>query len=239
MIIHIEASVPPKYFKSSRKDNGFESVSERTAKVLMNDILGIPYERIKRGNEKLNEPDYVVGGEGYEVTFAVDSSKIVQMTGVKPLNSEASLIEAGLISDIVAAVERKSHKKYSCNTSVIALLADMLIDWYSEYVYDTDKWIERIVCEDKVKRRNELLDVIFDKYIGNGCFKNVYIVMPTHDQGILLIDIGRRRQNKDDWIQRIVIRPDNLKAFLTYKVQSIEEREIPGIVYEISIINYK
>ena len=86
-----ELRIPPHFFDSAKEENHFESVSERIAKSFLIDILNI--NDIKRGNPELQEPDYIFGEQGYEVTFAIKQSLIPQLKGVRELNGTPNNIE--------------------------------------------------------------------------------------------------------------------------------------------------
>ena len=85
-----ELRIPPHFFDSANAENHFESVSERIAKAFLSGIMNI--FPLIRGDDKQGEPDYICGKDGYEVTFAISSSLIPQIKGVKALDGKKNNI---------------------------------------------------------------------------------------------------------------------------------------------------
>ena len=81
MSLELELSIPPHFFDSAKEENDFESVSERIAKQFLKEICGV--NNLRRGDDKVSEPDYVSNNSGYEVTFAIKQSLIPQLKAYK------------------------------------------------------------------------------------------------------------------------------------------------------------
>lgn len=232
-----ELNIPPHFFDSASAENAFESVSERIAKMFLKDILNI--DNIRRGNDKIKEPDYIgeeCGTEkGFEVTFAVNNSLIPQLKGRKALDKEKHNIEDMLISDISDALDRKSKKEYVCETNLVVLTVSSLIGWYYFLFDNIDAFPGKLANRMLTKRRNVFFEEIYTNYIKTGHFKNVYIVHPTLDSRFILFDIRSFAERLDF---AACIETDIPERFPTYKVTNVEKTDGP-ICSEITIINYQ
>lgn len=224
----LELNIPLNFFVSSREENHFESVSERTAKIFLSQILNI--KNLRRGNEKDKEPDYISSKEGYEVTFSINEALIPQLRGRKPLLYNPQNIEKELISNIKNAIAKKESKNYSISTNLVVLALNTLPTWYFS-LFDSNKhpYVKALNL-----RRNYFFNDLFCEYIEKGKFNNLYIIMPTCFETFALFDIkGIIKGNIDDFIH---IKPNNPQHFATYKVIDVNQKGVFNL--EISVINW-
>lgn len=232
-----ELNIPPHFFDSASAENAFESVSERIAKLFLKDILNV--DNIRRGNDKIKEPDYIgeeCGKEsGFEVTFAVNKSLIPQLKGKKSLDREQHNIEDMLIADISGALDRKSKKEYACKTNLVVLTVSSLIGWYYFLFDDINTFPGKLANRMLTKRRDVFFEEIYTNYIETGDFKNVYIVHPTLDSRFILFDIRSFAERMEF---ATCIETEAPERFPTYKVINVEKTDGP-ICSEITIINYQ
>ena len=240
MLVHIELNIPPHFFDSAKKQNDFESVSERIAKLFLSSIVGI--NNIRRGDAEAFEPDYVAGDRGYEVTFAIKDSLIPQLKGARPLDTADRNIEKEIVEDIINAVERKAGKYYCCPTSVVIISLETIISWYSDFKHNETNPCERLLdhfyCMKYLKTRNHLFDELFNEYVASGKFKNIYIIQPTHDNGFALYDIEKYSEQSSEFITLTAVTPP--EAFPTCKViDLVKENYDSPIRYRTTIINWK
>lgn len=228
-----ELSIPPHFFDSAKAENNYESVSERVAKVFLSDIVKVP--NILRGNDKLKEPDYISEGRGYEVTFAVNSSLIPQLKGVKKLDSEKHNIEQELISDITEAVLRKAEKTYSCVPNLVIIAISTLVTWYpSLYFKETDPFAQ-MAWRVHAARRNKLFKDLYEQYILANKFENIYIIQPTFDGAFAFYNIKDFGEGTESYLTHV--QASDPRAFPTYKLKNAESlRDVR--TYKIKIVNY-
>ena len=219
MVIDVELNIPPKFFDSAKEDNQYESVSERIAKQFIISILNVP--NIRRGDDKLKEPDYISGSNGFEVTFAINKSHIPQLKGVKPIDPSSWNIEQELIDNVLDAINRKSQKTYSCPTSLIIITLETLYTWYYSLYTKEIGWFDKIVWKAYTKKRNDFFDGVFENYISTGLFDNIYIIQPTHSKEFALYDIKLYAQSGEGFITRVGI--TNPDIFPTYTVANVKK----------------
>lgn len=124
----VELYIPSNLFDSAKAKNKFESVSERIAKAFIKDILNEP--DVRRGDDKISEPDYMVNKKGYEVTFATESKTIQLLKGMKEIDDSRRNIEEELIKAISEATERKANKNYSCISNLVIIAISTMYTWY-------------------------------------------------------------------------------------------------------------
>ena len=240
MDVNVELNIPPHFFDSANEQNNFESVSERIAKQILSTILDI--KNIRRGNAELFEPDYMSDNDGYEVTFAIETSLIPQLKGVRPINTSNRNLEHELITDITNALERKSVKKYSCPTSVVVISIETLITWYTSFKNQENSFESRmlnLIYEKGYQRnRNNFFEHLVRKYIEQNVFQNIYILQPTHNGEFALYDMIRYRDTPKDFISYVGV--SHPEAFPMYKVISVDNKKSANaVIYKTTIINWE
>lgn len=233
MIISMDMNIPPHFFDSAHSRNNFESVSERIAKAFISQILN--EKDVTKGNPDIFEPDYISDFNSYEVTFAVASSIIPQIKGVRPLEKKPFDIQESLCFDILAASKRKSEKRYSMAPTLFIITLTPLLEWYYPFYIKTDLFGE-IAWKAMSQKRNDLFDELYSSYIKTGIFKNVLIVQPTHDEHFVLFDIKVFGSYEDaDFITKIGV--TSKKAFPLCKVTHVDKEGLP-MIYNTTIIRY-
>ena len=228
-----ELHIPPHFFDSAKAENHFESVSESIAKAFLSDIMSI--SPLIRGDDKQGEPDYICGEDGFEVTFAVSSSLIPQIKGVKKLDGKKNNIEESLICAITDAAERKAAKTYSCIPALVIIAIDTLPTWYhSLYFHESDPFA-RMAWRVGAAKRDKLFHDLYEQYIRTNKLKNVYIVQPTFNGTFAFYDIDLFAQKNDSFLTHV--KASNPKAFPTY--QLIDAGKLADVSsFEIKIVNY-
>lgn len=228
-----ELHIPPHFFDSAKAENHFESVSERIAKAFLSDIMEI--SPLVRGDEKQGEPDYICGEEGYEVTFAISSSLIPQIKGVKALDGKKNNIEESLICTITDAVERKAAKTYSCVPALVIIAIDTLPTWYHPlYFHDSDPFTQ-MAWRVSAAKRDMLFRNLYKKYISTEKLKNIYIIQPTFDGTFAFYNIDEFAQKNENFLTHV--KASNPKAFPTY--QLVDAGELADVSsFKIKIVNY-
>lgn len=228
-----ELHIPPHFFDSANAENHFESVSERIAKTFLSGIMNI--SPLIRGDDKQGEPDYICGENGYEVTFAISSSLIPQIKGVKALDGKKNNIEESLVSTIIDAAERKASKKYSCVPALVIIAIDTLPTWYhSLYFQDTDPFA-RLAWRAGAAKRDKLFYDLYEQYIRTNKLKNIYIIQPTFDGTFAFYDINLFAQKGDAFLTHV--KASNPKAFPTYRI--IDAGNLGDVSsFKIKIVNY-
>lgn len=229
----LELSIPPHFFDSAKEENHFESVSERIAKSFLTDILNI--NDIKRGNPDLQEPDYIFGKHGYEVTFAIKQSLIPQLKGVRKLDDTPQNIEESLIADITEAVNRKASKDYSCIPSLVIIAISSLPTWYSPLFFKETDPICKMIWNVAAAKRDKLFHEIYQNYICTGKLENIYIIQPTFNGTFAFYDIAEFENNKENFLTHV--QSNNPKAFPSYKV--VDAEKLTDVTsFKIKILNY-
>ncbi|MGN0196520.1 MAG: hypothetical protein ACI4B8_00795 [Candidatus Gastranaerophilaceae bacterium] len=228
-----ELHIPPHFFDSANAENHFESVSERIAKAFLSGIMNI--SPLIRGDDKQGEPDYICGKDGYEVTFAISSSLIPQIKGIKALDGKKNNIEESLICAITDAAERKAAKTYSCVPALVIIAIDTLPTWYhSLYFYEANPFA-RLAWKTTTAKRNKLFRDLYEQYVHTNKLKNIYIIQPTFDGTFAFYDIELFAQKKDSFLTHV--KASNPKAFPTYHL--VDAGELADVSsFEIKIVNY-
>ncbi|MDD2361485.1 MAG: hypothetical protein PHH84_00800 [Oscillospiraceae bacterium] len=233
MVVKIDMNIPPRFFDSAHKSNDFESVSEKVAKAFISQILG--EKDVIKGNPDRHEPDYLSGSRGFEVTFAIESSLVPQLKGVRDLEKSRFSIEDALVSDVLAAARRKSEKTYSCVPSLFIITMSPLFTWFYPFYIKTNYLTEK-TWSAMTKKRDILFDELYSTYIDSKAFENILIVLPTHDEHFILFDVHAFGSYKEvDFMKRIGV--NNPKIFPTCKTTYVDYGNLP-VVYEITIIRY-
>lgn len=228
-----ELRIPPHFFDSAKAENHFESVSERIAKAFLSGIMNI--SPLLRGDDKQGEPDYVSGPNGYEVTFAINSSLIPRLRGVKSLDGKKDNIEDSLIRDITDAVERKAAKNYSCVPALVIIAIRTLPTWYhSLYFHESSPLAQKIWMAGAAKR-DKLFHNLYEKYISTNKLKNIYIIQPTFDGTFAFYDIDGFARKNEDFLTHVKV--SNPKAFPTYQIVDAGKQS-DVTLFEIRIVNY-
>ena len=228
-----ELHIPPHFFDSANAENHFESVSERIAKAFLSGIMNI--SPLLRGDDKKGEPDYICGEDGYEVTFAISSSLIPQIKGVKALDGKKNNIEESLIDAITDAADRKAAKTYSCVPALVIIAIDTLPTWYhSLYFHEADPFA-RLAWRAGAAKRDKLFHDLYEQYIRTNKLKNIYIIQPTFDGTFAFYDIALFAQKDDGFLTHV--KASNPKAFPTY--QLVDAGKLADVSsFEIKIVNY-
>ena len=228
-----ELRIPPHFFDSAKAENYFESVSERIAKAFLSGIMNI--SPLLRGDDKKGEPDYICGEDGYEVTFAISSSLIPQIKGIKALDGKKNNIEESLIDAITDAADRKAAKTYSCVPALVVVAIDTLPTWYhSLYFHESDPFA-RLAWRAGATKRDKLFHDLYEQYIRTNKLKNIYIIQPTFDGFFAFYDIDLFTQKDDGFLTHV--KASNPKAFPTY--QLVDAGKLADVSsFEIKIVNY-
>lgn len=235
MRVKMDLSIPPHFFDSAGPENDYESVSERVAKAFLYGILKI--DGIRRGDPERHEPDYLSGGKGYEVTFAVRDSIIPQLKGRKELDSTPRATETELISDICMAVERKAKKTYSVKPSLVIITLSNLVMWQPSLFLKKDNWIDRISWKMCTARRDALFQKLYKDYILLGCFDDIFIIQPTHNQTFAFFGIRDFGEGKDGFMVHVEVQ--NPVFFPTYRVKEVSHKNGEDEVYvDITVCKY-
>ncbi|BBK21948.1 hypothetical protein [Amedibacterium intestinale] len=230
----VELHIPSNLFDSAKAENSFESVSERISKAFIKDILN--ELNVRRGDDKINEPDYMVNKKGYEVTFAVDSKIIQLLKGVKELDDSLQNIEEELIKAISEATERKANKNYSCISNLVIITISTMPTWYIIPNLSKECNLIKKYWDIIYKTRNNLFEKLYRQYIALNTFENIYIIQPTFDGKFALFNIKDFAINKNNFLT--IVTSSNTRMFPTYKLIDAETpEEIKSL--KIKIVNYK
>lgn len=227
-----ELHIPPLFFDSAKAENHFESVSERIAKAFLSGIMNI--SPLLRGDDKKGEPDYICGEDGYEVTFAISSSLIPQIKGVKALDGTKNNVEESLVCAITDAAERKAAKTYSCVPALVIIAIDTLPTWYHSLYFHEANLFARLAWRVGAAKRDKLFHDLYEQYIRTNKLKNVYIIQPTFDGTFAFYDIDLFAQKNDSFLTHV--KASNPKAFPTY--QLVDAGKLADVSsFEIKIVN--
>ena len=231
MVVKIDMNIPPRFFDSAHRSNDFESVSEKVAKAFISQILG--EKNVVKGNPDLHEPDYLAGTKSYEVTFAIESTLVPQLKGIRDLDNSLNNIETSLISDILAAAEKKV---YSCVPSLFIITMSPLLTWFYPYYINTNFFTE-MAWSSFAKKRDALFDDLYSTYINRGVFENILITQPTYDEHFILFDVNAFGSHSEvDFMKKIGV--NNPKAFPTCKTTYFNPGDFP-VVQETTVITYR
>jgi len=128
------------------------------------------------------EPDFVVDGQGIEVTFA--SGRDHKKDFIRDFCDglfDPSADQSESIAYINNALERKAGKFYSTPKTSLAILCMLeIFDW----VYPESR------------ERDQLFAHIQDEYIRPGIFENVYLLVPSLRQEWFAYDIRRGERTR-------------------------------------------
>ena len=229
----LELRIPPHFFDSAKAENHFESVSERIAKAFLSEIMGI--STLVRGDDKQGEPDYICGEDGYEVTFAISSSLIPQIKGVKALDGKKNNIEESLIYAITDAVDRKAAKTYSCVPALVIIAIDTLPTWYHSLYFHESDLFAQMAWRVGAAKRDKLFNDLYAQYIRTNKLKNILIIQPTFDGTFAFYNIGEFAQKNENFLTHVKV--SKPKAFPTYQLVDAG-RMVDVSSFEIKIVNY-
>lgn len=228
-----ELHIPPHFFDSAKAENHFESVSERIAKAFLSDIMNI--SPLLRGDDKKGEPDYISGENGYEVTFAIDSSLIPKLKGVKPLDDRKDNIEESLVYAITEAVERKAAKIYSCVPALVIIAISTLPTWYHSLYFHESDMFAQMAWRVGAAKRDKLFHDLHEQYVRTNKLKNIYIIQPTFDGTFAFYNIDEFAQKNENFLTHVKV--SNSKAFPTY--QLVDAGKLTDVsTFEIRVVNY-
>ena len=214
MNIEVDFYIPPCFFDSANKGNNFESVTERIAKAVLEDILN--YKNVIPGDPNKHQPDYLSGNEGFEVTIAESNTLIQHLKGRMQGDIVTSDLEKDLIESICKMVQKKSHKHYDRQTSLIVLILNPVIHWYYELWSKEQQ--NTIMWSKYATSRDNLFDKLYSDYLVNNChFKNIFILQPTLKQKYALYDIKAFSEQRD-FIYEIGIKDGREKAYPTFQL---------------------
>lgn len=233
MTVEMQLSIPLHFFDSAKAENHFESVSERIAKMFLKQVLKI--KDIRRGNADIHEPDYIAGQSGFEVTFAIESSLIPILKGLKPLDGGKRNIEDKLIKDIEEACKRKSEKTYSWPISLVIISIDAYLVWQSSLYFDEKPPFAQMIWRVYNRRRDELFRRLNNDYLETNSFENIFIIQSTHDESFAFYDIKKFVQNAKDYV--LYVKPNRPEMFPTYRVINIKN-DTDGFNFETKVIDY-
>lgn len=228
-----ELHIPPHFFDSANAENHFESVSERIAKAFLLDVMNI--SPLIRGDDKQGEPDYICDEDGYEVTFAISSSLIPQIKGVKALDGKKNNIEESLICAITDAAERKASKTYSCVPALVIIAIDTLPTWYHSLYFHEPDLFAQMAWRVGAAKRDKLFYDLYEQYIRTNKLKNIYIIQPTFDGTFAFYNIDEFAQKSKNFLTHVKV--SKPKAFPTYQLVDAGELEDVSS-FEIKIVNY-
>lgn len=232
MEITYELYIPPKFFDSAGKENDTESISERIAKAILVNLFGISDAEVTRGNPLKNEPDYLINGKGYEVTFGISQDVIKKIKGLQAINSDEEPVEQALINAINSSLERKTGKsgtkRYTVDTVPVIFCIQPFPLWYRnipkieptsfEAIEDanfSDYWNNRQTS------RNAFFKKLYDKYVATGIFSDIFILQLTHDENYLLYSIRDFNLHREKGYMKLFGTKNKL-AFPSCKVVSTQ-----------------
>ena len=234
MKFNLELHMPDMFFESAKARNDFESLSEKISKAVLEDILKV--SNVRRGDDKIHEPDYVAGTIGYEVTLGICSTLIPMLRGRKDLDGSPHDLERELIDAIKEALKEKGKKHYCVKTNLIIFVLTPLLEWYSLFYLggcSTYPYWELLQ-----KKRNALFKEIYTDYIKtNAMFEDVLILQPTHDEQYILYSVREYAAN-NDFMTKIAIDDGQKFMFPRYKTVGLDQGN-SSIVYEIAEVLYK
>jgi len=223
VIINYDLHIPPHFFNSARKANGFESPSERIAKAIVSKLHGTSAGSVVRGDDKKGEPDYIINNCGYEVTFGIANDVIQKLNGSKPLDREKIKIESTLIQAIQAVIEKKADKMYIIPTILVVFCIQPYPVWCSGVPPSTDKDIGDMTLDEyggylvskfwlnAQKVRNMFFSQLYQEYIESKTFKDIYILQLTINESYVLYSIKEFARSNGQHFLRVINFSDRLR----------------------------
>lgn len=198
--VELNRFFPPNFLNGSKKSS---SPSESLAKAALIVANEINENVIRRGDPNQNEPDFVIEeNRGLEVTFACNKDdetggSIVRLRKDYDIKS----IEDDIIKSISDSIQEKARKKSKGNyqkvkkVSIIVLCVEPLLFWYG--------FLHGFNYPSTLKKRDAFFSEIFDNYIQNDIFENVYILQLTEFKTYLLFDLLAIENNSSTCITEI------------------------------------
>ena len=223
---------PRGFFNSNNEKLGIVSISEQLSRAIITHTLQIPEEKIVAGNPLKKQPDYIIGRDsGLEVTFAASTQTIEHiLSGLVSVTD----IEEEVITSILDACRRKRGKILEGNyasvkdTSLFMIELDPIWPWYQEYFGDARGSM--------ATNRDMLLTKLYNDYIYNKVFADIYILILTEMENYILLDVRAfaEKYSEGQWISEIQIINKNVLPY--YKATSLVPTDGPDIHYIVEDI---
>ena len=204
VIVEIERYFPPDFFASASAMNNQISRSEQLSKASLCVALDFTEDELRKGEPNKNEPDWIVGdSNGIEVTFASKrepSSVFEAKTGKFKVGD----LEQEIIDKITTSVKEKFDKRQNgnyqgiTNVTVFVICLDPLLNWYG-YLYNFDH-------PELLRKRDSFFQTLYDNYIKDAGFENIYIFQLTEFMEYILYDIKSFITNPDVCITQLGIK---------------------------------
>lgn len=233
MNVEMNMYLPPNFLESANKwKNGNQSISEQISRVFLSDIIGYDIADIKRGDDKKNEPDYVVGDNGFEITFGLQDDLPITLKEKCKLPQYVGTID-GYYNGIISAIVNKHSRAKTYCTSKNTLIV-FTIEAYLESYAELYKMSERSTYY-YTRIRNGYFDKIIKLYTEKNMFDNILIIQPTHDINFAVTDLNAYYRG-DDFLTIVSIKRGSEYAFPHCSIIGITDETKPQIIYKRHII---
>lgn len=203
IIVNMRRIFPPNFLTSARNNNGYLSPSEKLGKIILSFTHRIDENDIRKGDPENNEPDLMFkDNSGIEITFASNrqgnkKSSIAQLKS----NYHISGVESEIIQSINDSVEEKAKKKSKGNyrnvndISIMVITLEPYLFWYG--------YLHGINNPYVLQSRDEFFQSLYDSYIANSVFKNIYVLQLTEFKTYNLYNVNEFYKDTNDFIVEI------------------------------------
>lgn len=235
MICNVNGYFPPDFFASARASNEYESLSERIVKAILCNLYDAKDDEVLRGNDKKDEPDYIVNGKGFEVTFGTPIGFIPYLQGKQKARSSNMFSEDEIIKGIDEAVSRKAQKRYACTgVTVVVLSIHPILYWYlnepQSSIDENDLSLENMVDymfpdvyqKAFMRKRNDCFRRLYSNFVKNGAFDDVLIMQSTFDSKYVIYSVKRFISNPNGDYKKLLCFRDPDK-FAYYQVARCDD----------------
>jgi hypothetical protein len=210
---------PKSFFYSTNDKQGVVSLSEQMSRAIIIHTLELDENTVVKGYPGKKQPDYIIDNKnGMEVTFAASASTIPQiLTG----HFDGVDIENEIATSIVEACERKMEKVIEGNyanvesTGLFLIELEPIYPWYQEAFGGT--------APELGENRDALFAKLYEYYIVNGVFSDIYLLIFTELENYVLFSIrafNERHADTGAWMKEIKLL--NRHALPYYKATSLK-----------------
>ena len=233
MNVEMNMYLPPNFIESANEwKNGNQSISEQISRVFLSDILDYDIADIKRGDDKKNEPDYVVDDSGFEVTFGLQDNLPMILKGKCDISQYVGTIDGYYNGIISAIVNKHNRSKTYCTqkNTLIIFTIESYLESYAELYEMSEKSTYFYT-----KIRNVYFDKIIKIYTEKNMFDNILIIQPTHDTKFALTDLNAYYRG-EVFLTKVSIKSGLVYAFPHCSISNITDKTNPQIIYKRHII---
>ena len=175
-----------------------KQVNESIVFQIMNTVYA--YRSYRRGNPLDKEPDFIVDGQGLEVTFAsADKTRPSFIDDFCDGVYSYEDADADYPQFIINALERKAQKHYATSKTSVAILCMLeMFNWVDDAYGSMTSYLFE-------QPKLELLNQIRETYLQTNIFENVYLIVPSLSKKWFVFDIKNQMETALDVVDELEV----------------------------------